>query len=147
MTGGHFESSNMAVPLKICFGSRQIWIEHIKKYQCTKFHTFRPICTIAPLTDRTIIKFVEEIGRSLALPWISDSIDALRFSKLRHLKGHIIRPHFAPFTFPKIRGRMGTMSESKQRPIMGVARASCLICCSTSKLEKATGLRNRSSPP
>jgi len=54
--GGHFESSNMAAPMKICFGFRQIWIEHIKKYQCTKFHNFRPICTIAPLTDRTILQ-------------------------------------------------------------------------------------------
>jgi len=30
--GGHLESSNMAASLKICFGSRHIWIEHIKKY-------------------------------------------------------------------------------------------------------------------
>jgi len=43
----------MAEPLKICFGSRQISTEYIKKYQCTKFHTFRPIRTIAPLTART----------------------------------------------------------------------------------------------
>jgi len=43
--GSHFELSNMAAPLRIGFGSRKIWTEHIKNYQCTNFHAFVQICT------------------------------------------------------------------------------------------------------
>jgi len=35
----------MAAPLRIGFGSRKIWTEHIKNYQCTDFHAFVQICT------------------------------------------------------------------------------------------------------
>ena len=52
--GGHFESSNMATPLKIGFGSRQIWIQQVKMYLCTKFDAFVQICTFIPLTALTI---------------------------------------------------------------------------------------------
>ena len=43
--GSHFELSNMAAPLRIGFGSRKIWTEHIKDYQCNNFHAFVQICT------------------------------------------------------------------------------------------------------
>ena len=43
--GSHFELSNMAAPLRIGFGSRKIWTEHIKNYHCTNFHAFVQICT------------------------------------------------------------------------------------------------------
>jgi len=43
--GSHFELSNMAAPLRIGFGSRKIWTEHIKNFQCTNFHAFVQICT------------------------------------------------------------------------------------------------------
>jgi len=35
----------MAAPLRIGFGSRKIWTEHLKNYQCTNFHAFVQICT------------------------------------------------------------------------------------------------------
>jgi len=35
----------MAAPLRIGFGSRKIWTEHIKNYQCTNIHAFVQICT------------------------------------------------------------------------------------------------------
>ena len=35
----------MAAPLRIGFGSRKIWTEHIKNYQRTNFHAFVQICT------------------------------------------------------------------------------------------------------
>jgi len=52
--GGHFELSNMATPLKIGFGSRQIWVQQVKMYLCTKFYAFVQICTFIPLTNLTI---------------------------------------------------------------------------------------------
>ena len=51
--GGHFESSNMATPLKISFGSRQIRVQQVKMYLCTKFDAFVQICTFIPLTALT----------------------------------------------------------------------------------------------
>ena len=51
--GGHFESSNMATPSKIGFGSRQIWVQQVKMYLCTKFDAFVRIWTFIPLTALT----------------------------------------------------------------------------------------------
>ena len=51
--GSHFESTNMATPLKIRFGSRQIWVQQVKMYLCTKFYAFVQMCTFIPLTNLT----------------------------------------------------------------------------------------------
>jgi len=52
--GGHFESSNMATPLKIGFGSWQICVQQVKMHLCTKFDAFVQTCTFIPLTALTI---------------------------------------------------------------------------------------------
>jgi len=59
--GGHFESSNMATPLKIGFGSRQIWVHQVKMYLCTKFDAFVQICTFIPLTALTTRKILSTL--------------------------------------------------------------------------------------
>jgi len=52
--GGLFESSNMATPLKIGFGSRQIGVQQVKMYLCTKLDAFVQIGKFIPLTAMTM---------------------------------------------------------------------------------------------
>ena len=44
----------MATPLKIGFGSRQIGVQQVKMYLCTKFDAFVRICKFIPLTALTM---------------------------------------------------------------------------------------------
>jgi len=63
----------MAAPLRIGFGSRKIWTERIKNYQCTNFHAFVQICTFShvqiPLTALIIDNTCRTLAPVLKLPF------------------------------------------------------------------------------
>ena len=108
----------MAAPLRIGFGSRKIWTEHIKNYQCTNIHAFVQICTFPHENPPNSLDYRCDPQTRPSMSFVDNTIDLVKVQS-RYNVSEGSRPTFILETLIFIAQKKASVPETSLiRPVV-----------------------------